>query len=271
MSTSSQDLPPKDKALISQSCSRRSVAERGREHRLVEHGQIQPRAKHLQDAAPLPAEKHDLAAPSLGPKAPTAPRGLGSARIPHPIHRHTTACPFPPPGSRIHPSDTKIFHIGAWSFENDPSPSSAAPCSLGRAPVPCAGHPGMFLWARAVCTSQLWMRTVLDSDGSLPVGGPTARSNSRMPKAVIGGPEPGAGNGSREGAHQCSSASSQGVQGAADMHKHQIVSKKGSFLDEFISTWLYACPFQPLVEAVPCGATNRFWGQQPGKKRHKKW
>lgn len=121
------------------------------------------------------------------------------------------------------------------------------------------------------CTSQLWMRTVLDSDGSLPVGGPTARSNSRMQKAVIGGPKPGVGNGSREGAHQCSSASSQGVQGAADMHKHQNVSKKGSFLDEFISTWLYACPFQPVVEAVPCGATNRFWGQQPGRKRHKKW
>lgn len=161
MSTSSQDLPPKDKALISQSCSRRSVAERGREHRLVEHGQIQPRAKHLQDAAPLPAEKHNLAAPSLGPKAPTAPRGLGSARVPHPIHRHTTACPFPPPGSRIHPSDTKIFHVGAWSFENDPSPSSAAPCSLGRAPVPCAGHPGMFLRARA----RLYL-PALDSHGA---------------------------------------------------------------------------------------------------------
>lgn len=86
------------------------------------------RAKHLQDAAPLPAEKHNLAAPSLGPKAPTAP-SLGSARVPHPIHKHTTACPFPLPGSRIHPTDTKIFHVGAWSFENDPSPSSAAPHS----------------------------------------------------------------------------------------------------------------------------------------------
>lgn len=60
------------------------------------------------------------------------------------------------------------------------------------------------------------------------------------------------------------------MQGAADMHKRQNVSKKGSFSDEFISTWLYACPFQPLVEAVPCGATNRFQGQRP-TERHKKW
>lgn len=70
------------------------------------------------------------------------------------------------------------------------------------------------------------MCTVLDSNGSLPVGGLTARSNSRRQKAVICGPVPEAGNGSREGAHQCSSASSQGVQGAVDMHKHQKGEQK---------------------------------------------